>query len=96
MIERKKPPKPSPKSRQSLIIKHRKQFLTELKMTCSNRRLLLESNNHFETVRPPNMISAIKDAITILASKQKLADLNASIKKEFNPLFQPIPHVDTT
>jgi hypothetical protein len=86
-------PKKSPKFRRNLIVKHRKIFLRELKMTCAQRLLRLESKNYFDIIKPYNPISAIKDAIIVLASKQRLLELETSLKSEFKPLFQPIPHV---
>jgi RNase H-like domain found in reverse transcriptase/Reverse transcriptase (RNA-dependent DNA polymerase) len=89
-----KPRKISPKARRNLAIDNHKHFLTELKMASASRRRFLENNKSFEIITPCNPISAVKNAITILASKQKLLDLETSLKNEFSPIFQPIPHVN--
>lgn len=88
------PPKIFPKIKRNLLIKHCRLFMTELKMACAKRLRFLEINNAFEKPLPFNPICAIKDAITILASKDKLNNLETSLKNEFKPLFQPIPHVN--
>jgi Aspartyl protease len=93
-LPRDPPPKTSPKARRTIQIKHRKIFMNELKLACAQRLQFLESINGFETVKSLNPISAIKNAIITLASKQKLLDLDLSLKKEFQPIFQPIPHVN--
>lgn len=87
------PSKSSPYQHRVLFSRQQKEFLSELKITCTNRLTELERINYFERVTPYNVIAAIKDTISILASKQKLLDLESSIKKDFKPLFQPIPHV---
>ena len=84
----------SPHNRRVLFYRHRKDFLCELKITCANRLKDLDKSNYFKHVAPYNFIAAIKDTITALASKQRLLDLESSIKNDFKPLFQPIPHVN--
>ena len=81
------PSKSSPYQHRVLFSRQQKEFLSELKITCTNRLTELERINYFERVTPYNVIAAIKDTISILASKQKLLDLESSIKKDFKPLF---------
>jgi RNase H-like domain found in reverse transcriptase/Reverse transcriptase (RNA-dependent DNA polymerase)/Integrase zinc binding domain/Chromo (CHRromatin Organisation MOdifier) domain/Aspartyl protease len=93
-LPRKPPPKLSPHARRKLLFNQRKLFLNELKITCDERRRYLDDNKLFETIKPINAISAIKDRITFLASTKRLTALESSIKNDFKKLFEPIPHVN--
>ena len=84
----------SPKQRRSSILQLRHQLFQELTWRCSERRQKLEENNLFETIKPPNYIASIKQTIQLLASKQKLLDLETNLKSEFKQIFEPIPHID--
>ena len=92
--EHRAPSKLSPHIHHVLFFKQQKEFLPELKITCANRLKDLEKMDYFEHVKPYNFLAAIKDTITILTSKERLLAIEYSIKNNFKPLFQPIPHVN--
>jgi hypothetical protein len=83
----------SPKQKRLLILKHRKNLLSELKLKCAQRREHLESKGLFEVIHPFNPIAAITERIHSLASQAKLNKLEANIKHDYRDVFRPIPHI---
>src|ERR1700678_3857503 len=83
----------SPKQKYKHILNFRKLMLKELKLRCTQRRSLLERNGSFESVKPFDAIAAIRIKIESLASKNRLDSLERNLKKEFTPIFRPIPHI---
>src|SRR6202522_1756321 len=83
----------SPKQKYKRVLNFRKLMLKELKIRCAQRRSLLERNGSFESVKPFDAIAAIRIKIESLASKNRLDSLERNLKKEFAPIFRPIPHI---
>lgn len=83
----------SPKQKRLLILKYKKDVLTELKLKCAQRLHHLESNCLFEIAKPFNPIAAITERIEALASQAKLNKLEQEIKHEYRDVFRPIPHI---
>ncbi|KAF8149947.1 hypothetical protein B0H34DRAFT_667072, partial [Crassisporium funariophilum] len=52
------------------------------------------SPKHRRLVAPFDAISAIKNAIEVLASKDRLMDLETKIKADYREIFEPIPHIN--
>jgi len=74
-------------------IEHRKAMIEELKIVCAKRLIKLGGNNEPPPRKPSDVIAAIKDTMTLLASKDKLIKLEEDLKNEFKEIFRPIPHI---
>jgi len=85
----------SPKERRLYIKECHKLLLTELKWKCSARLSVLERNNSFKIVKPVDVLSLIAAFIETLACKEKLANLEKTLKSKFKDIFEPIPHIDS-
>ena len=55
---------------------------------------MLEEQSLFESVKPVNVIMAVKLTIELLAQKEKFISLESKLKTEFKEIFKPIPHVN--
>ena len=86
-------PKLSPKDKRLLILKLKRNVLSELKLKCSQRLHYLNSNGLLEPVRPFNPIAAITNRIQTLACQKNLVKLEEGIKNDFKDVFRPIPHI---
>ena len=89
-------PPPPPHMRAKEQIKFtkaaKKKVLTELTEVC--RKRIAENKLTFKEVKDIDVIAAIRDAIEIIALKDQLEKHGDDIKKDFRPIFEPIPHVD--
>ena len=83
----------SPKQKRLLILKLKKDVLSELKLKISQRALPFHSNTLFENAQPFNPIAAITSRIESLASQKTLIKLEDDIKHEYRDVFRPIPHI---
>jgi len=70
----------------------KKLALTELTEVC--RKRMAEKKLTFEEVKDVDIVAAIRDAIENIALTEQLKVLEEDIKKDFRPVFEPIPHVD--
>jgi len=82
-----------PKIKVKLFLECRKAMITELKWKCAERLSKLTKANSFEIPKPVNVVTAIRNTIEILASKDKLIKCEEQLKDEFKEIFEPIPHV---
>jgi hypothetical protein len=82
-----------PKIKVKRILENRKAMITELKEKCAERLAKLNEGNLFEIPKPINVVAAMKEAIEILAAKDKLQKCEEKIKDEFKEIFAPIPHI---
>jgi hypothetical protein len=67
-------------------------MLAELKMVCAQRRC--QSKNRPETIKPVDIIAAIRNHIENLTSQDQLDRLGNSVKDKYKDVFSPIPHID--
>ncbi|KAJ7104802.1 hypothetical protein C8R44DRAFT_639620, partial [Mycena epipterygia] len=58
------------------------------------RPKLREHSNLFESVRDVDVVAAVHERIEALAELEHREKLGISIKAEYQPIFEPIPHVD--
>ena len=58
------------------------------------RKRIAENKLTFKEVKDVDVIATIRDAIEIIALKDQLKKHGDDIKKDFRPIFEPIPHVD--
>jgi len=70
----------------------KKKALAELGEVC--RKRIAEKKLTFEDVKDVDVIAAIRDTIENIALTEQLKAHGDKIKKEFKPIFEPIPHVD--
>jgi hypothetical protein len=89
-------PPPPPRMRAKEQIKFtkaaKKEVLAELTEVCC--KCVTENKLTFEEVKDIDVIAAIWDAIELIALKEQLKKHGDDIKKDFRPIFEPIPHVD--
>ena len=69
----------------------KKATLAELTSVCQKR--IEEKHLVFEEVNDVDVVAAIKDAIEIIALREKLKSVEKEIKQEFRQVFEEIPHV---
>ena len=69
----------------------KKATLAELTTVCQKR--IEEKCLVFEEVNDVDIVAAIKDAIEIIALREKLKSVEKEIKQEFRQVFKEIPHV---
>ena len=90
-----KPP-PPPRKRLKEQIKDakatKKLVLAELEEVC--RKRIADKKLTFEEVKDVDVIAAIRDTIESIALTEQLKAHGDKIKKDFKPIFEPIPHVD--
>jgi hypothetical protein len=82
--------KDSPIQKRLKILKHKKNLLCELKITCAEHLHHLEDNDLLEIITPFNPIAAITARINVLASEKKLSKLDQNIKHNYKDVFSPI------
>jgi len=82
-----------PKVKVKLFLEWRKAMIKELKWKCAQRLSKLTEANLFEISRPINVVTAVKNTIERLASKDKLIKCEEQLKDKFKEIFEPIPHV---
>jgi hypothetical protein len=76
------------------VLKHRKEMIKELKWRCAARLRQLEEEEHFEKVKPFNVVAAIRNTIANLAEEERYIEMRKQIKEEFKDLFEPIAHIE--
>jgi len=67
----------------------KKEVLAELTEVC--RKRVADNKLTFEKVKDVDVIAAIRDAIEVIALKEELKKHGDDIKKDFRPIFEPIP-----
>ena len=70
----------------------KKEVLAELTEVCHKH--MADKKLTFKKVKDIDVIAAIRDAIEVIALKEELKKHGDDIKKGFQPIFEPIPHVD--
>ncbi|KAJ7437698.1 hypothetical protein FB451DRAFT_1450431 [Mycena latifolia] len=94
------PPPPAPKKIVKLREKIKrtkadlKSMARELHSVCEKRKLEMEANNLFETVKPVDVVAAVRERIEVLAHWDELLKRGDNIRQEYPTLFEPMPHVD--
>lgn len=91
------PPLPPPRKRtlkDSLLDTHRNivALHTELKSHCTS--LCDSVDARCEPVKPFDMVAAVQEHIECLAIIDHCSKLEVDIKKSYEDIFQPLPHVD--
>jgi hypothetical protein len=66
----------------------------ELASICAIRWERLEHEGLFEPVKDVDVVAAIHECIEVLTDWEWLQALADKLKQEYNPIFEPIPHVD--
>jgi hypothetical protein len=86
------PPKKKLKQVFAEVQENRKLLIAELKMVRAER--LCTQRQHFETVKPIDVVAAVRERIEGLAATVKLQALGDKLMKEYSDVFAPIPHLN--
>jgi hypothetical protein len=93
------PPVPTPKARKPrlkeffLQLKEdRALMLAELKLVCHEHYLI--NRRHFEDVRPPEPVAAMRQRIEQLTAIEQLNRLSDAVKTKYSDVFEAIPHLN--
>jgi hypothetical protein len=86
------PPKQKLKDFFAELKEDQKLMVAELKMVCAERQNIIM--NQFEPVKPFDCITSIRQQIDVLNSREQLDRLSDSVKKKYQSVFDPIPHLD--
>ena len=92
------PPPVTPPPKQKLreffkdLQEDRKLMVAELNLVCHN--CLRHTQYRFESIKPVNVVAAIRQRIEVLAAQKELEKLGIRIKYEFKDIFSEIPHMN--
>jgi hypothetical protein len=85
-------PKPKLKEMYTKIMNNRKEVIRELSAVCANIKERIDSE--CEQVLEYDLAGAVRTRIEQLSFKEQFARLDESVKRKYDDVFAPIPHVN--